>query len=130
MKWARLNGNQVIETTEIDPAGRFHASLIWESVPCDVTANSTRDGDRWSIVNWDADDHARAQTLQANIAGLQGDASAADRVADYERELVEVQARIEQARREARAAALAALEAATLEGGEGADTLESAQNAA
>lgn len=130
MKWARFNGNRVIETTEIDPAGRFHASLIWESVPCDVTPNSTRDGDRWAIVTWDADDHARAQTLQANIAGLQGDASAADRLADYERELIEVQARIEQARLEAEAAALAALEAATLEGGEGADTLESAQNGA
>lgn len=126
MKWARLNGNQVIETTEVDPAGRFHASLIWESVPCDVTPNSTRDGDRWAIVTWDADDYARAQTLQANIAGLQGDASAADRVADYERELIEVRARIEQARLDAEAAALAALEATTLEGGEGDDTALSA----
>jgi hypothetical protein len=119
MKWARLDGNRVIETTEIDPKGRFHPSLIWESVPVDVTPNSIRDGDHWSIVNWDADDQARAQTLQAHIAGLQGDASAADRVADYERELIEVRARIEQAR-------LDALEAATLEGGEGADTAPSA----
>lgn len=130
MKWARLNGNQIIETTDTDPKGRFHPSLIWETVPCDVTPNSTRDGDRWSIVHWDADDQTRAQTLQANIAGLQGDANAADRLADYERELIDVQARIEQARLEAEAAALAALEASTLEGGEGADTLESAQNEA
>lgn len=100
MKWARFDGNRVIEATEIDPAGRFHASLIWESVPCDVTPNSTRDGDRWNVLNWDVDDQARAQTLQRNIAGLQGDASAADRLADYERELIEVQARIEQAAQE------------------------------
>ena len=122
MKWARFNGNQVIETTEIDPTGRFHPSLIWAAVPCDVTPNSTRDGEHWQIANNDLTDEARAQTLQAHIAGLQGDASAADRLADYERELAEVQARIEQARREAEAAALAALESA--------DTLESAQNEA
>ena len=97
MKWARFDGDRVIETTDIDPKGRFHHSLRWAVVPCDVTPNSVRDGLNWSIVNWDVDDHARAQTLQANIAGLQGDASAADRLAGYERELAEVQARIEQA---------------------------------
>jgi hypothetical protein len=130
MKWARLDNDRVIEITDVDPAGRFHPSLIWESVPLDVTPNSTRDGDRWNVLNWDVDDQARAQTLQTNIEGLQNDASAADRIADYERELIEVQARIEQAAQETQAAALAALEAATLEGGEGADTLESAQNEA
>jgi hypothetical protein len=98
MKWARFDGNRVIETTEIDPKGRFHHSLRWAVVPCDVTPNSVRDGLNWSIVNWDADDHARAQTLRANIEGLQGDASAADRLADYERELAEVQVRIDEAR--------------------------------
>ena len=112
MKWARLDNDRVIETTDIDPEGRFHPSLMWESVPVDVTPNSTRSGDAWLIVHWDADDHARAQILQANIAGLQGDASAADRIAGYERELVEVQAR---------------LDAETaLASGEGSDTVASA----
>ncbi len=117
MKWARLDGNRVIETTDIDPEGRFHPSLMWESVPVDATPNSTRSGHAWSIVNWDADDHARAQTLRTNIAELQGDASAADRIAGYERELIEVQARLEQARLDAEAA---------LASGEGADTVASA----
>lgn len=98
MKWARFDGNRVIETTEVDPKGRFHHSLRWAVVPADVTPNSVRDGLNWSIVKWDADDFWRVRILQANIAGLQDDASAADRLADYKRELVEVQARIDEAR--------------------------------
>lgn len=27
--WARIEGNRVAEITDIDPAGRFHSSLIW-----------------------------------------------------------------------------------------------------
>lgn len=117
MKWARLDGNRVIETTDIDPAGRFHPSLMWESVPVDATPNSTFEAGVWSIVNWNENDAQRLATLQANIAGLQGDASAADRIAGYERELIEVQARLEQARLDAEAA---------FASGEGSDTAPNA----
>lgn len=30
--WAHMVGNSVIETTDIDPVGRYHPSLVW--VPC------------------------------------------------------------------------------------------------
>lgn len=51
MKWARIENNVVIETTTIDPAGRFHESIIWESVPDYLTENSYRDEDgEWVIV--------------------------------------------------------------------------------
>lgn len=29
MKWHRIENNTVVESTDIDPAGRFHPSLIW-----------------------------------------------------------------------------------------------------
>lgn len=32
-KWARIENDRVMETTDIDPSGRFHPSLVW--VQCD-----------------------------------------------------------------------------------------------
>ena len=112
MKWARLDGNRVIETTDIDPAGRFHPSLIWVPVPVDATPNSTFEAGVWSIVNWDENDAQRLATLQANIEGLEGDRDAIDRLAAYKAELSELSPRVE-------AAALATLQA----------KIEAAQNA-
>lgn len=99
-KWARFEGNCAVEVINFDPSGLYHASIIWQEVPFDTTANSTFDGQQWKMTNWDFSDVDRRETLLTNIAILQNDASAADRVADYERELVEVQARIEQAAQE------------------------------
>lgn len=31
--WARIENNEVIELTDIDPEGRFHPSLIWVECP-------------------------------------------------------------------------------------------------
>lgn len=28
-KWARIENNRVMETTDVDPSGRFHPSLVW-----------------------------------------------------------------------------------------------------
>lgn len=100
-----MDAHRVIEVTEVDPAGRFHPSLIWTAVPFDVTPNSTIIDGSWSIARYDRTDHDRAQTLQNNIAGLRDDPGAADRIAAYEQELIEVQARIEQARLDAEAKA-------------------------
>lgn len=34
--WARIENNIVMELTDIDPAGRFHPSLIWVECPVDI----------------------------------------------------------------------------------------------
>lgn len=31
--WARIQDGRVAETTSVDPAGRFHPSVVWEPVP-------------------------------------------------------------------------------------------------
>ena len=28
-KWARIENGKVLETTDLDPTGRFHSSLVW-----------------------------------------------------------------------------------------------------
>lgn len=49
MNWARINDKGVvIEVTDIDPAGRFAPSIVWESVPADVRPNSVRAGGKWT----------------------------------------------------------------------------------
>ncbi|HAJ6759086.1 TPA: hypothetical protein HNC90_22490 [Escherichia coli] len=34
--WARIENNIVMEITDIDPAERFHPSLIWVECPVDT----------------------------------------------------------------------------------------------
>lgn len=52
-KWARMINNCAVEVTEIDPDGRFHASIVWSPVPDEVTPNSTVDENgNWTIVDW------------------------------------------------------------------------------
>lgn len=43
MKWARLDGEKVLETTEIDPTGRFHPSIVWTQVSDDVISDDQRE---------------------------------------------------------------------------------------
>lgn len=43
MPWALIIDGAVRESTEIDPAGRYHPSLHWQ--PCD---NTIREGDVWT----------------------------------------------------------------------------------
>lgn len=47
-KWARIQDGKVVETTDIDPAGRFHSSLVW--VGCDETVDQhyTYDGKKFT----------------------------------------------------------------------------------
>jgi len=49
--WARLDAEGVvIETTPVDPAGRYEAYLVWEQVPGEVTPGSQRLADgTWEI---------------------------------------------------------------------------------
>ncbi len=35
-KWARIIDDLVVETTDIDPEGRFHPDLVWAAVPDEV----------------------------------------------------------------------------------------------
>ena len=35
--WARIEDNKVMEVTDIDPAGRFHPSLVWVACPVGTT---------------------------------------------------------------------------------------------
>lgn len=43
MKWARVENNEVMEITGINPDGRFHPSLIWVECPADVQQGYIRD---------------------------------------------------------------------------------------
>lgn len=43
MKWARLDGEKVLETTETDPTGRFHPSIVWVQVDDDVISDDQRE---------------------------------------------------------------------------------------
>lgn len=36
-KWARIENGVVMETTDLDPAGRFHPSLVWVACADDVS---------------------------------------------------------------------------------------------
>lgn len=37
-KWARVNeNNEIIELTDVDPAGRFHEEIVWTEVPDTAT---------------------------------------------------------------------------------------------
>ena len=42
--WARIESGVVREITEIDPAGRFHPSIVWEPCGADVREGWTFDG--------------------------------------------------------------------------------------
>ncbi|VVO92667.1 hypothetical protein PS870_02401 [Pseudomonas fluorescens] len=53
--WARIEDGTVAETTDIDPAGRFHESLIW--LPCGVEVDQ-----RW---HWNG--HTFTPPAEANI---------------------------------------------------------------
>ncbi len=105
MKWARFDGNRVIETTEIDPAGRFHGSITWEPVPADVMANSTRESNAWTIARLDQGDDETLAFLNQSIAGLADDPEAQSRLDAYKIELEHLE-RAMQARNEARILAL------------------------
>ena len=48
MKWARIENNLVMETTDIDPEGRFHESLIWVECPEDVVSGWTYSGSQFN----------------------------------------------------------------------------------
>lgn len=45
MKWARVENNEVMEITDINPDGRFHPSLIWVECPADVQQGYIRDNE-------------------------------------------------------------------------------------
>ncbi|KEA54153.1 phage domain protein [Mangrovibacter sp. MFB070] len=44
MSWARIENNEVVELTDIDPTERFHPSLIWVECPAEVLQGYTYDG--------------------------------------------------------------------------------------
>lgn len=43
MQWARIENNEVMEITDINPDGRFHPSLIWVKCPADVQQGYIQD---------------------------------------------------------------------------------------
>lgn len=44
MKWARIENGAVAEITDIDPAGRFHPTLVWVRCPAEIVAGWSYDG--------------------------------------------------------------------------------------
>lgn len=72
--WARIENNTVAEITEIDPAGRFHASLLWESCSAEVQPGWLYDGQAFSppaveplIVTTDDVDAERDRRIDAGV---------------------------------------------------------------
>lgn len=45
--WARLDGKRVAEITDIDPAGRFHPSIEWVSVPENTKPGMIKKGNNY-----------------------------------------------------------------------------------
>lgn len=43
-KWARIEDGKVMETTDLDPTGRFHPSLVWVSCDDSVDQHYTYNG--------------------------------------------------------------------------------------
>ncbi|WP_460077064.1 phage tail assembly chaperone [Pseudomonas sp. H2_C01] len=48
MLWARIESGTVVETTDIDPADRFHPDLIWQACPTDVGPGWTVEDDQFA----------------------------------------------------------------------------------
>lgn len=46
--WARIENGAVAEITDLDPAGRFHPSLIWASCGAEVRPGWAFDGQRFA----------------------------------------------------------------------------------
>ncbi|MHC8342234.1 DUF4376 domain-containing protein [Pseudomonas sp. RT6P73] len=45
--WALIENGTVAETTDIDPVGRYHASMLWLACPAEVAAGWGWDGERF-----------------------------------------------------------------------------------
>lgn len=45
--WARIEDNRVLEVTNSDPAGRFHPSIAWISVPNGTEAGMVKSGSNY-----------------------------------------------------------------------------------
>lgn len=39
--WARLSGTLVLETTDTDPAGRYHPDIVWVAAPAGTVVGGT-----------------------------------------------------------------------------------------
>src|SRR5690554_5368777 len=69
--WARIEGDRVAEITDIDPAGRFHPSLVWVECGAEVQTGWTYDGEEFAppVVEVDPDTNA----VPMEIEGWQGE---------------------------------------------------------
>jgi len=59
--WARIENEIVCETTNIDPVGRFHPSLVWTKCPAEVQGG-------WTHNNGTFTAPARHQTTAQDLA--------------------------------------------------------------
>lgn len=78
-KWARIENNKVMETTDLDPNGRFHPSLVWVECPDDVTFAYSYDGSAFS-----APPPPAPTTAQDLAPGRTLDGLTADEIASFE----------------------------------------------
>ncbi len=46
--WARIQNSTVAEITDIDPANRFHPSILWEACPAETEIGWSYDGETFS----------------------------------------------------------------------------------
>ena len=61
MPWARIENNEVKEITAIDPAGRFHSSLIWVECAANVEGGWSYDGSNFAAPAAPVDNRTYAQ---------------------------------------------------------------------
>ncbi|WP_413794825.1 MULTISPECIES: phage tail assembly chaperone [unclassified Pseudomonas] len=45
--WARIENARVVETTDVDPAERFHPDLVWQACPIDTRPGWTLEEDEF-----------------------------------------------------------------------------------
>lgn len=67
--WARIEGDRVAEITDIDPAGRFHPSLVW--VPCGADVKPGWHYDGTSFVPPSIVDPEPAPTVYPQFSALE-----------------------------------------------------------
>ena len=59
--WARIENGAVAETTDIDPAGRFHTSFVWVACPSEVVPGWACDGESFTAPVVSLDDLVAAE---------------------------------------------------------------------
>ncbi|GFM86095.1 hypothetical protein PSCICO_14940 [Pseudomonas cichorii] len=66
--WARIENAAVAETTDVDPTGKFHPSLIWVPCPADAKPGWGYEGDKFQASPSDVNALYQAQGQRISLA--------------------------------------------------------------